>query len=246
MDVPQHVRARAHVFVCHFDGGEEARREGAVSHASSLGRRRCGWNTHCRAFLRWSAEDAGSTSHVGRRTKRICLLEQLLWSTRRTRASMAWRLRRFHARASSSHRSRMRKRSRPRPRGCDGCPSPPPSTPIPRIPPRPRVVPASPPHDLLGRRGDRFRTNGRLPAVLSSSSGRGGHVGGTSLLGRPQPVLVRIPKVVCRHGRDPLSSHRTTCVRDVIRKQTRRRGRKTIQVAHRHCTGRKRKETSKR
>lgn len=80
---------------------------------------------------------AGSTSHVGRRTKRICLLEQLLWSTRRTRASMAWRLRRFHARASSSHRSRMRKRSCPRPCGCDGCPSPPPSTPIPRIPPRP-------------------------------------------------------------------------------------------------------------
>lgn len=110
----------------------------------------------------------------------------------------------------------------------------------------PRVVPASPPHDLLGRRGDRFRTNGRLPAVLSSSSGRGGHVGGTSLLGRPQPFLVKIPKVVCRHGRDPLSSHRTTCVRDVIRKQTRRRGRKTKLVAHRHCTGRKRKETSKR
>lgn len=59
----------------------------------------------------------------------------------------------------------------------------------------PRVVPASPPHDLLGRREGRFRTNGRLPAVLSSSSGRGGHVGGTSLLGRPQPFLVKIPKV---------------------------------------------------
>lgn len=75
---------------------------------------------------------AGSTSYVGRRTKRTCLLEQLLWSTRRTRASMAWRLRRFQACASSSHRPRMRKRSGPRPRGSDGCPSPPPSTPKPR------------------------------------------------------------------------------------------------------------------
>ena len=111
--------------------------------------------------------------------------------------------------------------------------------------PRPRIVPASPPHDLLGCRGDRFRTNGRLPAVLSSSSARGGHVEGTSLLVRPQPVLVRIPKVVCRHGRDPCFSHRTSYVRDVIRKHARRSEEKTKQDAHRHCTGRTGKEANR-